>query len=236
MTHMTPETPADALGSAPASDPDVQLASAQLWDGDVGELRDSSRRALVQLLKGPYLSSARHANLWSALLADEAPIRSRLADLYLDLVLDLEAEVAFVRNVGAAFERPDVPKVLRTAPLTFLDTALLLHLRQQLLHDVGGSKTIVGRDEVADQLKVYQGRDKADPAGFAKRIDASWKKMIRYGLLAPTSTEGRFEVSPVLRLVFGAAEIRAVQEEYRRLAGAGDEDPPDSADDGEEDT
>ncbi|GAA4039931.1 hypothetical protein GCM10023063_26680 [Arthrobacter methylotrophus] len=139
-----------------------------------------------------------------------------------------------MRNVGAAVDRPDVPKVLRTAPLTFLDTALLLHLRQQLLHDAGGSKTIVGRDEVADQLRVYQGHDKADPAGFAKRIEASWKKMVRYGLLAPTSTEGRFEVSPVLRLVFGAEEIRAVQEEYRRLVGAGDEDSQGTADEVEE--
>ncbi|WP_245827988.1 DUF4194 domain-containing protein [Sinomonas mesophila] len=233
MTEMTPET-ADALSPATTTDTDGEPASAQLWDGDAGQLRDRSRRALVQLVKGPYLSSARHANLWSALLADEAPIRSRLADMYLDLVLDLEAEVAFVRNV-AAVERPDVPKVLRTAPLTFLDTALLLHLRQQLLHDAGGSKTIVGHDEVADQLKVYQGRDKADPAGFAKRIDASWNKMVRYGLLASTSTEGRFEVSPVLRLVFGAEEIRAVQEEYRRLVGADEVEPLDGTDDGEED-
>jgi len=42
--------------------------------------------------------------------------------------------------------------------------------------------------------------------------------MVKYGLLAATSTEGRFEVSPVLRLVFGAEEIAAVQAEYRRLA------------------
>jgi hypothetical protein len=228
-----------ALDDIPArsADPDAPTASTQLWDGDTGQLRDRSRRALVQLVKGPYLSSARHANLWSALLSDEGPIRSRLADLYLDLVLDLEAEVAFVRNVGAAVERTDLPKVLRTAPLTFLDTALLLHLRQQLLHDAGGAKTIVGRDEAADQLRVYQGLDKSDPAGFAKRIDASWNKMVRYGLLAATSTEGRFEVSPVLRLVFGADEIRAVQEEYRRLTeGApADADGADPADDAGED-
>lgn len=235
MTRMSPETTMDGFDRSPLPETYDQPASAELWDGDMGRLRDRSRRALVQLLKGPYLSSARQANLWSALLADEAAIRSRLADLYLDLVLDLEAEVAFVRNVGAAVERPELPKVLRTASLTFLDTVLLLHLRQQLLHDAGGSKTIVGRDEVADQLKVYQGHEKADPAGFARRIEASWNKMVRYGLLASTSTEGRFEVSPVLRLVFGAEEIRAIHEEYRRLVGAGDEDQQDSADRDEED-
>lgn len=205
-------------GTQPASaadSPDDRFEP--LWDGDTGQLRDRSRRALTQLTRGPYLSSARHANLWSALLADEAAIRSRLADHYLELVIDLETEVALVRTPSASADGAEIPKVLRTAPLTFLDTALLLHLRQQLLHDSSVTKTIVGRDEVADQLKVYQGRDKADPAGFAKRIDASWNKMVKYGILAATSTENRFEVSPVLRLIFGPEEIRAVQEEYRRL-------------------
>lgn len=194
--------------------------TAGLWDGDGGTLRETSRRALVQLLRGPYLSAVRHAHLWSALLADEDQIRSRLADLFLELVADHESQVAFVRNVQDA---PNAPKVMRTTPLTFLDTAMLLHLRQQLLHDSHGTRTIVGADEVADQLQVYRGSENADPAGFAKRINSSWTKMIKFGLLAPTSTEGRFEVSPVLRLVFGPDEIAAVRAEYRRL-GAPDAD------------
>jgi hypothetical protein len=211
-------------------------AGVGLWDGDAGTLREPSRRALVQLLRGPYLSAASHGNLWTALLGDEDAIRSRLADMFLELVTDHAGQVAFVRNAGTE----TAPKVLRTAPLTFLDTALLLHLRQQLLHESTGSKTIVGFDEVADQLQVYRGKDTADPAGFGKRINASWNKMKGYGLLAPTSTEGRFEVSPVLRLVFGPEEIAAVREEYRRLvaaaaAGTLAEAAADGDDDGDDD-
>ena len=191
------------------------LSDVALWDGDTGTLREPSRRVLVQLLRGPYLSASRHGNLWTALLSDEDAVRSSLADLVLDLVTDHAAQVAFVRNTSADV---DAPKVMRTATLTFLDTALLLHLRQTLLQESGGRKTIVGADEVADQLQVYRGKDNADIAGFSKRINSSWQKMVKYGLLAATSTEGRFEVSPVLRLVFGAEEIAAVQAEYRRLA------------------
>lgn len=229
-----------APDAAPLEERDAgSPARPGLWDGDGGTLREPSRRALVQLLRGPYLSAARHANLWSALLADEEEIRSRLADLFLELVADHESQVAFVRNVQAA---PDAPRVMRTATLTFLDTALLLHLRQQLLHDSHGTRTIVGADEVADQLQVYRGRDNADPAGFSKRINASWTKMVKFGLLAPTSTEGRFEVSPVMRLVFGPEEIAAVRAEYRRLAGdpvlaaggTGDGTGDSAEDDGEE--
>ncbi|MBT2519797.1 DUF4194 domain-containing protein [Arthrobacter sp. ISL-28] len=191
------------------------VSDVVLWDGDKGTLREPSRRVLVQLLRGPYLSASRHGNLWTALLSDEDAVRSSLADLFLDLVTDHAAQVAFVRNTSADV---DAPKVMRTATLTFLDTALLLHLRQTLLQESGGRKTIVGADEVTDQLQVYRGKDNADIAGFSKRINSSWQKMVKYGLLAATSTEGRFEVSPVLRLVFGAEEIAAVQAEYRRLA------------------
>jgi Domain of unknown function (DUF4194) len=214
--------------AAPAEE--QQPDAAGLWEGDAGSLREPSRRALVQLLRGPYLSAARHGNLWAALLADEPQIKARLADMFLDLVADHEAEVAFVRNVQADV---DAPKVMRTATLTFLDTALLLHLRQQLLHEGSGAKTIVGADEAADQLQVYRGKDNADPAGFAKRINSSWQKMVKYGLLAPTTTEGRFEVSPVLRLVFGPEEIAAVRAEYRRLATANGAEEAGDGDDGD---
>lgn len=193
------------------------MGSSTLWETDTGTLRPDSRRALVQLLRGPSLSAARHGNLWAALLNDEAEIRSRLADAYLELVLDAESQLAFARNVSS--QDADAPKVMRSHPLTFMDTAVLLHLRQELLHGNGSERVIVGRDEVADQLQVYRGADDSDPAGYAKRVNGSWTKMVGYGILAPTTTEDRFEVSPVLRLIFGADEIAAVQAEYRRLAG-----------------
>jgi hypothetical protein len=112
------------------------MSEHPLWPGDSGTLLEGSRRALVQLVRGPHLSSGRHGRLWAALLNDEAAIRSRLADLFLDLVVDRESEIAFVRNVTAEIE---TPQVVRTAPLTFLDTAALLHLRQLLLRAAPGS-------------------------------------------------------------------------------------------------
>lgn len=190
-----------------------------LWSGDPGALRASSRRALVQLLRGPYVSSTRHPGLWGAVLNDEPALRTRLADMYLELVVDLDQQVAFVRNVDV--EGLDAPRVVRTAPLTFMDTAMLLHLRQQLLTASAGDRAIVGLDEVQDHLAIYRSAQDADPAGFAKRVTASWEKLKKYGLLSATTTEGRFEISPVLRLVFGPEQIAAVRAEYARLATDG---------------
>ena len=90
-----------------------------LWRGDAGELPDRTRRVLLRLVRGPYLSGAREAQLWAVLLTDEMVIRSRLADLFLELVIDRDNAFAFVRNAPS----DDVPKAVRSEALTFLDTA-----------------------------------------------------------------------------------------------------------------
>ncbi|TRW45735.1 DUF4194 domain-containing protein [Georgenia yuyongxinii] len=197
-----------------------------LWHGDTGSLREPSRRALAALVKGPYVSAERHAELWRALVADTEEIRSRLADLFLDLVVDDTLGVAFIR--GAQTEAGNAPQVVRTLPLTFIDTVLLLHLRGELVRSGGAGRVIVGKDEVYEQLSVYRSAASTDEAGFTKRINASWTKFEKQNLLVKTSTDGRFEVSPVLRLVFGPEEIAAVAAEYKRLLARGGAATPDN--------
>lgn len=190
---------------------------AQLWPEDSGELAAGSRRVLVQLVKGPYLSAERHAEAWKILLTDTAALRSRLADMFLDLVLDESLGVAFVRN--APQDATEAPQVVRTMPLTFLDSAMLLFLRRELLRGSGASRVFIGRDEVYDHLNSYRAAETTDEAGFRKRVDSAWTKMLKHSLLVRTDTEDRVEISPILRLVFSTEQIQAVQEEYQRLAG-----------------
>ena len=148
-------------------------------------------------------------------MADTPAIRSRLADLFLDLVVDPALGVAFVR--GAQTDAGTAPQVVRTLPLTFIDTVLLLHLRGELVRSGGAGRVIVGRDEVFEHLHAYRAAASTDEAGFAKRINASWTKLEKQNILLATSTTGRYEVSPVLRLIFGPEEIAAVRAEYSRL-------------------
>src|SRR5690606_6422651 len=98
----------------------------------------------------------------------------------------------FVRPVS--FE--GAPEVVRSRSLTFLDTAMLLLLRQTLLTEEGRGRVIVGQDELVDQLSVY--RKDRDEADFRKRVNASWSNMLTLGLLH-TTEEGRAEISPIVR-------------------------------------
>src|SRR4051812_23270699 len=103
----------EILGAAKAEE-------SRLFEGDSGELALEARRVLVQLLVGPAVDGRRQQKLWSALLTHEAAIRSRLSDLFLSLVIDAEAQVAFTRQVQA--EELEVPRLLRKSQLTFIDS------------------------------------------------------------------------------------------------------------------
>lgn len=183
-----------------------------LWSSDTGELKERTRRALVELIKGPYLARTRRRDLWDALLADEVMIRSRLHDLFLDVVIDREHEVAFVRPA----ELDGAPEVVRTRSLTFMDTTMLLVLRQALLLEEGRGRVFVGQDDLFDQLSVFRnsGRDEAD---FRKRVNASWSNMHSLGLLH-TTEEGRAEISPIVRFLIDAERVVAIQAAYDRVA------------------
>jgi hypothetical protein len=187
-------------------------AGARLWPGDHGTLPAPARLALARLVRGPYLAAESDGDTWRALLAHEDVVRERLADQYLDLVVDADAQVAFVRDAPA----PDAPQVVRQVTLTFLDTALLLYLRALLLDSADG-RVAVSRDEAADHLAMYRRRGGGSPMDFTRQLDATWARLVESGMLEPLSGD-RCTVSPVLRTVFGADQVAALSAEYARLA------------------
>ena len=199
-----------------AIDSGEAAGSGALTANDHGRLPESPRRVLVQLIKGPYMQRDKDPRLWPTLIADEHVIRERLGDLFLELVLEPDAGVAFVRNMRS--EEADLPRVIRSTPLTLLDTALVLFLREQLLRaEASATRVFVGRDELDDQLAVYRAITDYDPATFSRRVNASIEKMKNASVLLSTSESGRFEISPVLAMVFNADEVLAVTHELRSL-------------------
>lgn len=188
-------------------------AGARLWSEDQGTLREQSRRAVLELLKGPYLSGRRRPQLWSALLADESVIRSRLHDLFLDLVIEPVDEFAFTRKVRTT--ELEVPSLLRSEGLTFLDTAMLLVLRQLLVAVPGDSRVIVGQDEVFERLDVYRSGDEST---FRRNLNGAWTRMVNRFRVLHVVEDGRAEISPVVKFLLDHDLVVSLTEEYRRLA------------------
>jgi hypothetical protein len=205
--------------SSPESSADAAKSDgAALYVGDAGDLALDTRRVFVQLLAGPSLEARRHSHLWPVLLRDEALVRSRLAELFLDLVLDRDTQVAFTRQADVG--ELEVPVLLRRAPLTFIDSVLLLFLRQRLSQaDVHAERAVVATDEIVEYLTTYERAANTDRAGFVKRVQASIEKTKKHSILQKLrGTDDRFEISPTLKLLFSVEEIQALTRVYRDIA------------------
>ncbi|MDR1968933.1 MAG: DUF4194 domain-containing protein [Burkholderiaceae bacterium] len=194
-----------------------------------------TRRALVQLLAGPSLDGRRHSKLWPVLVRDEILIRRRLAELFLELVIDREVQVAFTRQAETG--DLEVPLLLRRSQLTFIDSILLLHLRSRLTQaDSHGDRAVVSVGEIMEFLALYERAANTDRAGFAKRIQASIEKIKKHSILQKIrASEDRFEISPTLKLLFSAEEIQALTHLYQRMtAGEALAESPSEADEEDE--
>ena len=74
------------------------------------------------------------------------------------------------------------------------------------------------QEEMVEQLSVYCSQDSSDEAGFQKKIQSSITKAKTNNVLDPIrGDQGRYEVSPVLRLLFDADRIKALSESYHQL-------------------
>ena len=206
-----------ALGPGEAPDTDSEATFA----GDKGQLRVPTRRVLVQLLLGPALDARRHPKLWLELQRDEAVLRSRLHELFLELVVDHRSQVAFTRQVVS--EEISVPVLLRKASLTFLESALLLFLRQQLTQaDAQDERAVVDQCDMVEHLRVYERSANVDQARFARQMETALEKAKKLGLLQSLrGSPDRFEISPTLKLLFPAEDIAELTRTYQALsAGA----------------
>jgi len=193
----------------------------RLFEGDMGELPLDTRRVLVQLLSGPSLDGRRHSKLWSVLLRDENIIQRRLADLFLELVVDRDLQVAFTRQYDTG-DLEDA-KLLRRSQLTFIDSVLLLYLRQQLAQaESHGERAVVSKDDIVENLGIYERTGSTDKAGFDKRVHASIEKIKKNNIIQKIrGSDDRFEVSPTLKLLFSAEEIQALTKIYEHIASDG---------------
>lgn len=214
-------------------DPAAMPPGAPLFEGDTGTVRGETRRCLVALLSGPSVDGRRQPALWQVLLRDRRLLQSRLHDMFLDVVVDVEQQVAFIRQVTSD-DGADIPILLRRQQLTFIDSALVLFLRQRLTEaDCANERAVVSMQDMADHLSVFEKANNTDGARFDKQCVAAIEKCKQLNLIRPIrASDGRFEVSPTLKLLFGAEDIQALIGAYAAIGAASPDDRVSTADDG----
>ena len=219
------------LSPEPDLAPD-DATSVSLWEGDEGGLEHAQRLALVTLLKSRFVSARTHPRDWTVLVEHERVIRSRLNDLFLELAIDRTREVAWKRQaVSEAGAR--LPTLLYDAAWSREETLVLVHLRDRLRagHAGGDTRVYIDRDDVLDHVATFRPAHATDEAGDEKRARNAFTSVVKAGLLIPTASEDRFEISeavepllpvdgalPVARPAVDPAALERLRAEPERVA------------------
>ena len=205
-------------------DDEVPDDSVSLFEGDEGGLEYAQRRALVTLLKQRFISARTHPRDWTVLVEHERLLRSRLNDLFLDLQVDRAREVAWKRQAtsetGSRF-----PTMLYDAAWSREETLVLVHLRDRLRAGLAGGdlRVFVDREDVVGYVASFRPAHATDVAGDEKRARNAVASVVKSGLLIPTATDERFEISEAVEPLI---PLELLQELLAALVAANSREVP----------
>ena len=208
-----------------------------------------ARRVLVYLLRQGTIIAAQKSLLFESVLRYESYVRRHLSEVYLQLVLDPKAGVAFVASLGGEYGEPEggatgethgdldgaeaeeeFVSLISKRTLSLYDTLLLLVLRKhyQERESAGEQKITVDLERLESYLTPFL--PLTDHASLdRKKLLARVKEMVKRKILTTLrGSEDRYEITPVIRYVVNAEFLESMLSEYQRLAeeagleGAGD--------------
>lgn len=179
-------------------------------------LPPEAKRALTTLLTQRFITRAKHRAVFEALLGYEEQIRARLADMYLELVIDHEYEVAFKR------QEPDSegPKMLRRdKPLSRDASLLLIQLRKELMYTdsvtARGSSVTVSEDQITEMLRPFRGDIDGDDAKFQRRVHTAIRAIVELRLLTEVSeAEHLYTISEAVAVLIGPDELQRMARHF----------------------
>ncbi|MBN6710608.1 DUF4194 domain-containing protein [Haemophilus haemoglobinophilus] len=187
---------------------------------------EEARRVLVYLYKQIAILNSQTPHLFTALCRYEQPIRQHLAEVYLQLVLDEQFGVAFIKMAEADIDdETDLPlSLMSKRQLSLYDTLILLVLRKHYREreDSGEKKIIIDIERLEAYLSPFV--PLTDHASKdRKKLIAKVKDLQKRKLLASVAgSEDRFEITPLLRYVVSAEMLDTMLQAYLELAQNGE--------------
>ena len=190
-------------------------------EGDEGGLAYEQRRALVHLIKHRYISAEQHPAEWRTVMDACVAIRSRLNDLFLDLHIDTNAQIAFKRQAVPEGEGR-FPTLLHDIAHTREETILLIFLRQRFRSERadGADAVLIDREELLDAVAHFRPQDANDRSGDARKVENAIVSLQRSGILLKTSDEQRLRVAPVIEVLLPVARLQELLDTLLTINGA----------------
>lgn len=188
-----------------------------LFPGDTGQLDQDVRETLVTLLKRRYISSDRHPGDWRIVLENEAALRTRLNDLFLDLVINRDYEVAYKRQAvsetGSKF-----PTLLYDAAYGREETILLIHLRwlMRSRQAEGDDAVFVDREQLVEEIGNFQPVSATNLVRDKRGANLAVDSLLKNDILLRTREVDRYRVSPIIEVLLPVERVQELAEWLRR--------------------
>jgi hypothetical protein len=218
--------PVDAMDADDAIDNDLnddeldkdvnRSFDTMLFDGDQGTLPLNARKALVAVMKNSYIAAQHDPNTWAVMLAHRADIESVLNNMFLMLVVDSTAGIAFKQQApGERFTTllpPDISWGLD-------DTILLRHLREifSIERGLSGDSVFVDREPLIERVVADVPTSQTDLTLARRRAEKAFDNIRAARILLRTNDDDRWQISPV---IVPLLPLEKLQELKRWLASA----------------
>jgi len=198
---------------------ETRLDEDGLFPGDTGTLPAAARSVLVQLLKRRYLCAEQHPRPWRILVENQQAVQARLNDMFLDLVVDHDHQVAYKQQaVPRSGDR--FPTLLFDQPWTREETILLICLRRlaRSRAAAGDVQVFVERAELIDEVGHFRPLSSTNQVRDEQQAAVGVDSLLRQEVLLRTGVDGRYRVSPILEVLL---PVDVVQRIVTQLTGEG---------------
>lgn len=180
-----------------------------LFVGDTGQLAEDVRETLVTLLKKRYISSDRHPKDWRIVLGNEAALRARLNDLFLELVINRDYEVAYKRQAvsetGSKF-----PTLLYDQAYGREETVLLIHLRwlMRSRQAEGDDAVFVDREALVEEVGNFQPASATNLVRDKRAANLAVDSLLKNDILLRTREADRYRVAPIIEVLLPVERVQ----------------------------
>ncbi|KUI02633.1 DUF4194 domain-containing protein [Mycobacterium sp. IS-3022] len=188
-----------------------------LFDGDQGTLPLPARKALVAVVKNSYVSAEQEPNTWAVLLAHRVDIESRLNDMFLVLIVDKNAGIAYKQQAPGDRFTTLLP---RDTSYSLDETILLRNLREIYSNERGlsGESVFVYRDDMIARILADAPQTQTDLVRARRSAENAFENVRTSRILLKTNDPERWQISPVIEPLLPVEKLRDLQEWLRTSA------------------
>jgi len=180
-------------------------------------LTQAAQIGYLKILRSGVILEKNNQPIFKSICENAKPIRSRLSELNIELVIDELRGVAFTRNIDG--EDSALPKLIQSKPLSIYDTLLALVLRKhyQGREKVGEQKVVVDIDTIENEMKPFLPLTNNSKTDKKKLNGALNKFKLKNMILEVKGSETRYEISPVIRYVIDSSFLNEMLKKYQEV-------------------